>query len=103
MTAYYDFANGDGLYLDLRAEHAFRIGDVLGVRILGSIGYNGGQWLAEETSSGFSDLNYGIDFPVSLGPFRIVPFVRHTTVLLDAPGGTAYFRYSLSLGFATGS
>ena len=97
LNVYYDFTNGDGFYIELESEFSPQIWKEFGVNIYGSLGYNGGQWLAEEADPGFSDLNLKINVPLSLGRFQITPFVQETFVLLEAIGRKSYFLYGLSM------
>ncbi len=101
LTVFYDFTNGKGFYILLQAESSFRFTKSLGASLWGSLGYNGGQWLAEGADPGLSDCDLGLDIPVSLGKFDIVPFFRTTFVLLDAIGKKTYFWYGLSVQFNT--
>jgi hypothetical protein len=100
LEVFYDFTNGDGLYARLGAEQSFRLWKMLGLRVRGSLGYNGGQWLAEGAEPGFSDLDLGLELPVGLGRLRLVPFFRETFVLLKAIGRRSYSVYGLALSYS---
>jgi hypothetical protein len=62
-----------------------------------SLGFNGGQWLAEGTDPGFSDLNIGITLPYAWDELRIIPFANYTFVLLDAIGKENHFWFGISM------
>ena len=102
LNVYYDFTNGDGFYAELEAKFGFQIWKEFGVSTYGSLGYNGGQWLAEEVDPGFSDLNLKIDFPISIGRILATPFIQKTYVLLEAIGRKSYFLYGLSMSYFFG-
>lgn len=101
LTVFYDFTNGKGFYILLQTEYSFRFTKRLSASLWGSLGYNGGQWLAEGTDPGLSDGSVGLDVPLSLGKLDIVPFFRTTFVLLDAIGKKTYFWYGLSVRFSS--
>jgi hypothetical protein len=102
LNVYYDFTNGNGFYIELEAEFSHQIWKEFGVSIDGSLGYNGGQWLAEEADPGFSDLNLKINVPLSIDRFQITPFVQETIVLLEAIGRKSYFFFGLSMSYFFG-
>jgi hypothetical protein len=97
FNIYYDFTNGDGFYAELEAEFFFQALKSFGINAYGSLGYNGGQWLPDDTDTGFSDLNLKFEFPISLGDLQITPFVQGTLVLLEVIGHKSYFFWGLSL------
>lgn len=97
FTIYYDFTNGDGFYFLLDSYYSQNITDFLGTRFSASLGYNAGQWLAEDTEPGFSDLNLGVALPIALGRFSISGFANYTLVLLEALGKENHFWYGISL------
>jgi hypothetical protein len=103
LEVFYDFTNGDGLYARLGAEQSFHLWKTLGLKVRGSLGYNGGQWLAEEAEPGFSDLNLSLELPVRLGNLRLVPFFHETFVLLEAIGRRSYPIYGLALSYSFGA
>ena len=99
LTVFYDFGNGDGFYILLEGSYAHRFsGSVKGV-LSGSLGYNGGQWLAEGSDPGFSDANLGADLIFRLGRFTVSPFLRLTRVLLEAIGRQTHFWFGLSISY----
>lgn len=100
LTLYYDFANGDGLYLSLAGEHSFSLSKTVGARLSADIGFNGGQWLPEDAAPGFSDANFGIDFVFSMDRFEIVPFIRLTSVLMEALGKKSHIWYGVSVRYS---
>jgi len=97
LTLYYDFHNGDGLYVELKAGHFFPLRKWLGIRASGTLGYNGGQWLTDRADSGLSDLDLMVEIPVKLGPVSLTPFIRYTSVLLEAIGKESFPRYGLTI------
>jgi hypothetical protein len=66
---------------------------------LPTFGYNGGQWLAEGTETGFSDLNLGAVLLFKFKRFIISPFSRYTFVLLDGVSNGNHFWFGISLTF----
>jgi hypothetical protein len=97
ITIFYDFTNGDGFYVLLEAGYSWKPVKFLKTSLSASLGYNGGQWLAEETDPGFSDLNLGLSLTYAVNEFRIIPFVYYTFVLLDAIGKENHFWFGISL------
>jgi hypothetical protein len=96
ITIFYDFTNGDGWYVLLETGYSFEPVKFLKTSFAASLGYNGGQWLAEETDSGFSDLNLGLSLTYAVNKFRIIPFAYYTFVLLDAIGKENHFWFGIS-------
>ncbi len=99
LSIYYDFTAGDGIYLLLEIGQSFPIFRKFGADLSASLGYNGGQWLAEESDPGFSDLNFGLTLPFQNGPFQISAFANYTIVLLDAIGEKNHFWFGISLSY----
>jgi uncharacterized protein (TIGR02001 family) len=99
LSIYYDFTAGDGIYLLLEIIHSFPLFEKLGTDLSASLGYNGGQWLAEDSDPGFSDLNFGLTLPFQTGPFQISAFANYTIVLLDAIGEENHFWFGISLSY----
>lgn len=97
LTAFYDFTNGDGLYVLAETEHTWNPLPPLGVLLYASLGYNGGQWLEKGADPGFSDLNFRASLPISIGRFRVIPYAQYTFVLLDAVGTDDFFCYGISV------
>ena len=97
ITIFYDFTNGDGLYVLLEAGYSWKPVKFLETSFSASLGYNGGQWLAEETDPGFSDLNLGLSLTYAVRDFQIIPFVNCTIVLLDGIGKENHFWFGISL------
>ena len=100
LSFFYDFTVGDGIYLQLEIGHSFSIIDTISANLSASLGYNGGQWLAEESDPGFSDLDIGLTLPFQSGPFRIAAFAHYTFVLLEAIGEENHFWFGLSLSYS---
>lgn len=99
LTAFYDFTQGDGLYLLGKAEYSLRLLSSVRTDFWVSLGYNGGQWLAEGVDPGFSDLNLGLAVPLEIGDFRIENFINYTIVLLDAIGRENHLWYGISVAY----
>lgn len=97
LTLFYDFTNGDGLYILLETESRVILTESVPLHLCASLGYNAGQWLAEGAGRGFSDLNIGAEALLRKGKISLVPFVRWTIVLLDAIGDEKYFQFGVSL------
>jgi len=99
ITVFYDFANGDGIYASLDLTQSVKIMDTLQAEINTSLGYNEGQWLAEDMHGGFSDWNIGLVLSYSIGKFKIAPFIKYTRVLLESIGKENHFWFGLSGSF----
>ena len=99
LTVFYDFTNGDGFYILLEAGYCFKLLEPVGIALSASLGYNGGQWLAEGVDPGFSDLNLGVTLPVTVGRFRISVLATYTVVLLDAIGKDNHFWYGVTVDY----
>jgi uncharacterized protein (TIGR02001 family) len=102
ITIFYDFTNGDGFYVLLETGYSFEPIKSLETSLSASLGYNGGQWLAEGTDPGFSDLNLGLSMAYAWNELRIMPFANYTFVLLDAIGEENHFWFGLSLIYKLG-
>jgi uncharacterized protein (TIGR02001 family) len=97
ITIYYDFTNGNGFYVSLETGYFFELIRSLETSVSASLGYNGGQWLAEGTDPGFSDLNLGLSLAYRWNELQIIPFANYTFVLLDAIGKEDHFWFGISL------
>jgi uncharacterized protein (TIGR02001 family) len=97
LTVFYDFGNGDGFYVLLESLYNHLFSKSLQISLAASLGYNGGQWLAEGVGPGFSDFNLGIALLLKTGRFAFSPFTRYTFVLLDAIGTENHFLIGISL------
>ena len=96
---FYDFTNGDGIYVLMESEYSFEPMRDVETSIHASLGYNGGQWLEEGMDPGISDLNLGISLAYAWHDLRIVPFANYTFVFLDAIGKQNHFWFGVSLIF----
>jgi len=103
ITLSYDFTNGDGFYVLIETGHYFDLAKSFGADISASLGYNGGQWLAEDTDPGFSDLNIGIALVYEREKFSVSPFAKYTFVLLDAIGKENHFWFGISVVYEHGN
>lgn len=103
LTVFYDFTNGNGFYVLLETEYSFKPLKFLETLLSASLGYNGGQWLAENTEPGFSDLNIGIALVYRQDKFSVIPFAKYTFVLLEAIGKENHFWFGLSLVYELGN
>lgn len=99
LSIFYDFTNGDGLYVLFKTGYSLKLFKTIGADLSASLGYNGGQWLAEGVDPGFSDLNFGIAIPFNINKFNISPFVNYTIVLLDAIGNENHLWFGVSVGY----
>ncbi|MFH1944017.1 MAG: hypothetical protein ABIK95_00155 [Acidobacteriota bacterium] len=102
LTLYYDFTNGDGLYLSLAGEHSFTVSETNDTRLSADIGFNGGQWLPDDADPGFSDANFGIDFIFKVDKFEVLPTIRLTSVLMEALGKKSHIWYGVSVRYTYG-
>jgi hypothetical protein len=98
LTVFYDFTNGDGFYLQLETGHSITITQSIQTELSASLGYNGGQWLAEGEDAGFSDLNIGAAVLFEYKNWEITPFANYTFVLLDALGNENFFWFGIGVG-----
>jgi len=98
LTVFYDFTNGDGFYFQLETGHSISITPSIQTELSASLGYNGGQWLAEGVDPGFSDLNIGLAVSIEYKDWNIMPFVNYTFVLLDALGNENFFWFGIGVG-----
>jgi hypothetical protein len=98
LTVFYDFTNGDGFYLQLETGHSITITQAIQTELSASLGYNGGQWLAEGEDPGFSDLNIGAAVLFEYKNWEITPFANYTFVLLDALGNENFFWFGIGMG-----
>ena len=98
LSVYYDFGNGDGLYLKLAVSHSLRLSEELNLDLSASLGYNDNLWI---TDSGLSDLNVGAAVPFKIDNVTVSPFLNFTLVLLDAvnPGVDNEFWAGISIIF----
>jgi uncharacterized protein (TIGR02001 family) len=103
VTVFYDFTNGDGFYVLLETEYSYQPITYLETSLSASLGYNGGQWLAEGVDPGFSDLNLGISLAYAWKKLRMIPFAKYTFVLLDAIGKENHFWFGISLIYDIGT
>lgn len=99
ITAFYDFTNGDGLYVLFQTEYSLKLLSSVRADFLVSLGYNGGQWLAEGVDPGFSDLNFGYSIPFDIGNLQIAHFANYTIVLLDAIGRENHLWCGISVAY----
>ena len=98
LTVFYDFTNGDGFYLQLETGHSITITQSIQTELSASLGYNGGQWLAEGEDPGFSDLNIGAAVLFEYKNWEITPFANYTFVLLDVLGNENFFWFGIGVG-----
>jgi uncharacterized protein (TIGR02001 family) len=99
LTLFYDFTTGDGFYGQADIGRSFPLFKSLEAGLYASLGYNGGQWLAEGVAPGFSDFNLGLSLSKDIGRFRAAAFANYTFVLLDAIGREDHFWFGFSLGY----
>lgn len=99
LMVFYDFGNGDGFYILLDSLYNHWFSKSWQFNLSASLGYNGGQWLAEGVDSGFSDFNVGLSLLYKTGRFEFSPFSRYTMVLLDAIGTENHFVFGVSVIF----
>jgi uncharacterized protein (TIGR02001 family) len=97
LAVFYDFHNGDGVYVLLQSDFEAALLSRVGLRLYASLGYNAGQWLAEGVDPGLSDLNLKMSVPISVGDFRVVPYAQYTFVLMEAISEEDYFLYGISV------
>lgn len=99
VTLFYDFHNGDGIYLLAEASPSVNINKHLTADLNASIGYNAGQWLEPGVAHGFSDANLGLSIGIDLGKFRVLPFVNYTFVLMDIISTENFLYYGISIAY----
>jgi hypothetical protein len=103
LTIFYDFTNGDGFYLQLETGHSISITPSVQTDFSASLGYNGGQWLAEGVDPGFSDLNIGLAMSLKYKDWIITPYANFTFVLLDALGNDNFFWFGIRVSYSKAS
>ena len=94
---FYDFHNGEGIYLSAGISPALDIFEYLVVGLDASIGYNAGMWLEDNMDPGFSDANLGLSLKIDLGRFSVRPFLNYTFVLLDGISREDHFYFGVSV------
>jgi len=99
LTLFYDFGNGDGFYVLLEGQYVHQFSNSIKTLLYSSLGYNGGQWLADGVDPGFSDFNVGFSLLFRTGRFEISPFIKYAFVLLDAIGAENHFWFGVSVKF----
>lgn len=99
FTIFYDFGNGDGFYLLLEMVIPQKFSSSVEFNFYASLGYNGGQWLADKADPGFSDLNLGFDCLLKIKRFILSPFIRYTVVLLKDLGDQNHFWFGISMRY----
>jgi hypothetical protein len=100
LTVFYDFTNGDGFYFQLETGHSIPLTPSVQADFSASLGYNGGQWLAEGVDPGFSDLNIGMALSFEYKDWIITPYANYTFVLLEALGNDNYFWFGIRLDYS---
>lgn len=99
LCIYYDFGNGDGFYILTKVSQRIKISKSGGIDLFVSLGYNGGQWLADGAEPGFSDMNLGISYPFYLKYFKITPFINYTNVLMETIGSGDHYWFGISINY----
>jgi hypothetical protein len=100
LTVFYDFTNGDGFYFQLETGHSIPLTPSAKADFSASLGYNGGQWLAEGVDPGFSDLNIGMAASIEFRDWIITPYANYTFVLLEALGNDDYFWFGIKVDYS---
>ncbi len=97
LSLYYDFTNGDGLYILLKSSKSVKLSDKMNVDLGASIGYNSDQWIDK---SGFSDIVLNISAPYKVEKLTITPFMNLAFILLDEinPSDTELW-FGISIAF----
>lgn len=93
LTAYYDFAEGDGLYAELATEAPVPLGGREATLEL-ALGYNRHQW-REET--GLTHLQVSLSCPIALRKVTVSPMVAHSLPLADDLNSHTIFGVSAQL------
>ena len=99
LTVFYDYANGNGFYFLLETDHSIRINSSIRADLSASLGYNGGQWLADEADPGLSDLNIRAAVLWKLKDWIVSPFANYTFVLLDALGKANFIYFGIGISY----
>lgn len=94
---YYDFANGDGLYLQWSAGHSVVLSENLNLDLTATLGFNGGQWLPEDADPGFSHLQISASVPLKLGSTTVIPSANYAFVFMDAINDENELWFGVSL------
>lgn len=80
MSVYYDFGNGDGIYLQFGISHSLKVNKTSILELGAALGYNGGQWIED---TGFSDIGILASLPLKVGNTSISPVLGLSFILLD--------------------
>jgi len=97
LVFFYDFTVGDGFYTQLDIGYSLEVQKSFSAGLHSSLGYNGGQWLAEGVDAGFSDLNFSSSLVWDVGRLSLGASAHWTIVLLDAIGQENHFWFKISL------
>lgn len=98
LTLYYDFNNGDGVYLVLGISRGLKLTGSITLDLSAALGYNGGMWVEEP---GFSDLDLLVSLPFQLDKLSFSTYLGAVIILMDEvnPGVDSEIFAGVSLSF----
>ena len=98
LTLYYDFNNGDGVYLVLGISRGLKLTENVSLDLSAALGYNGGMWVEE---SGFSDLDLLASIPFKIDKLSFSAYLGAVFILMDEvnPGVDSEIFAGVSLSF----
>ena len=99
LTVYYDFHNGDGVYILGTVRHSVKLGPRITADLSTSLGYNGGLWLDDSVDADFSDLVFGIALPFRVGSVSLTPSANYSVALMDEISEENHFWAGLAVAF----
>lgn len=94
MTVYYDFDDGDGMYLEGGASFPFKLG--VDFSLDGALGFNAGQWGYDSSLTVFG---LGLSTVIAAGPIEITPLVFYQLPLDDQYEADGYASLSAAYNF----
>ncbi len=80
LSLYYDFNLGSGLYATLGGSHELKVSEKVSMELGGLIGFNSRQFIAK---SGFSDIDFFVKAPLTLGRVVLTTSLNVMIPLMD--------------------
>ena len=80
LSVYYDVNLGSGLYVSLGGSHELKVNEKMSLEAGGFIGFNSRQYIDK---TGFSDIDFYVKLPLTLGKLTLTPSLNVMIPLLD--------------------
>ncbi len=80
LSIYYDFNLGSGIYVCLSGSQVLMVSEKVNVEFGGLIGFNSKQFIDK---TGFSDIDFYVKLPLTLGKLTLTPSLNVMVPLLD--------------------